>query len=413
MRNYRIEGHEENEIYTMPFSLPFHALLASKDTYVNYPSFQRQEVWPDKFRFELIDSLVKGAYIPEILLAERTDGKPGYWVLDGQQRLQTMVQFMAALEADSQGKPIPRDEQGQESFYFRLTKGQEDRLRNRIIKFTKLQGVTDEMLPTIFLRLQNQVALSSAEKLWAAPSLFRDIAASIHEHPFYNQIYIGRRSRRQTFQMSIYPVMIEMYKPFTEMSNTRLRRLAEGIKSELITPGMTEAIKQNMDHVARLYDGIKAGAMTEIIPMYQSIWLLRFIGADLDKTETGALDSWYRKAVDFLAHRNSETARVLTRGVFTRMTSYKFQRQMWQHWLEDLVQGHSVHFGDAEQEKQAMAQAQRITGWLKRNGVCGTCGNIHVQLTDVERHVFRLGDEFLRTNCSATVKTIFSLVANE
>ena len=411
MKNYIIQDDTDLNVFSLPFQLPLHALYASKDTYVNYPSFQRQEVWPDKFKFELIDSLVRGAYVPDILVTDRTDGQEGMWVLDGQQRLQTMMHFMAALEADINHQPIPHDEHGLPYFYFRLTKKQDDRLRRCMIKFSKLQGVAGDMLSTTFLRLQNQVALSSAEKLWASPSRFRNIAATVHEHPFYKQIYTGRTTRRQTFQMSIYPVVIEMYKPFADMNNNRLRQLTEGARSELLYDGMEQTILKNMDLVTKLYDGVHTSSMIEMVAMYQSVWLLNFIEADLEGTSPGALAPWYQQVV--VSHRQNAASSTLTRSAFARMGSYKMQRQMWTKWLDEIVYGNFISLGDSERERRTLAQLQRVTGWLKNNGICRSCGNPHVRLLDIERHVFRAADERSSyNNCTSNVKQLFSVAVN-
>lgn len=61
------------------------------------PSFQRRPVWTKSAKSYLIDTIVKGLPIPIIFLRERTDLKtlePYREVVDGQQRLRTIISFI-------------------------------------------------------------------------------------------------------------------------------------------------------------------------------------------------------------------------------------------------------------------------------------------------------------------------------
>ncbi len=59
------------------------------------PSFQRRNAWLNNRKSKLIESILLGFPIPQIVLAEQR-GKPGYYfVLDGKQRLLAMRQFFA------------------------------------------------------------------------------------------------------------------------------------------------------------------------------------------------------------------------------------------------------------------------------------------------------------------------------
>ncbi|MEO8361145.1 MAG: DUF262 domain-containing protein [Vicinamibacteria bacterium] len=61
------------------------------------PAFQRRPVWPKGAKSFLIDTIVKGIPMPIIFLRERTDPKslePRREVVDGQQRLRTIISFI-------------------------------------------------------------------------------------------------------------------------------------------------------------------------------------------------------------------------------------------------------------------------------------------------------------------------------
>lgn len=67
------------------------------------PRFQRRDAWsrPNKSRF--IESLLLGLPVPQIVLAERTDRRGQYIVLDGKQRLLTLLHFSGAGEGRDVG----------------------------------------------------------------------------------------------------------------------------------------------------------------------------------------------------------------------------------------------------------------------------------------------------------------------
>ena len=57
-----------------------------------HPEFQRFFRWDDNQKTRLIESILLGIPIPPIFVSQKTNGK---WdVIDGQQRLSTILQFM-------------------------------------------------------------------------------------------------------------------------------------------------------------------------------------------------------------------------------------------------------------------------------------------------------------------------------
>lgn len=62
------------------------------------PTFQRKSVWTEKDRRKLVDTLVRNFPIPALFLYERQeDGKLRYDVIDGKQRLETLLGFLGHL----------------------------------------------------------------------------------------------------------------------------------------------------------------------------------------------------------------------------------------------------------------------------------------------------------------------------
>jgi hypothetical protein len=58
------------------------------------PTFQRRDAWRRGHKSRLIESILLGLPIPQIVLAERHDERGKFIVLDGKQRLLTLLQFV-------------------------------------------------------------------------------------------------------------------------------------------------------------------------------------------------------------------------------------------------------------------------------------------------------------------------------
>ena len=58
------------------------------------PKFQRRNAWQDSRRSKLIESIIMGYPIPEIVLAEDPSRKKSFIVIDGKQRLLSIAGFI-------------------------------------------------------------------------------------------------------------------------------------------------------------------------------------------------------------------------------------------------------------------------------------------------------------------------------
>src|SRR5208337_5232083 len=68
------------------------------------PPFQRKPVWLEKQRHALVESILMDIPIPEVYIqvTQTEEGAENYGVVDGQQRLRTILQFVGVEEDDDQ-----------------------------------------------------------------------------------------------------------------------------------------------------------------------------------------------------------------------------------------------------------------------------------------------------------------------
>ena len=65
------------------------------------PPFQRGRVWTPKLRKKLLENMVRGKPIPAIFLYKAESGsKYSYNILDGKQRLESILLFVASNRSD-------------------------------------------------------------------------------------------------------------------------------------------------------------------------------------------------------------------------------------------------------------------------------------------------------------------------
>ncbi|MGW9419385.1 DUF262 domain-containing protein [Cellulosimicrobium funkei] len=180
------QGEDEGDIAEPPSA--FRAAISSKDWTVETlvsqmrkgridldPSFQRRNAWLGNRKSKLLESIMLGFPIPQIVLAEKLESPGHYFVLDGKQRLLALRQFFVdtANPRDSMFEPLRlaglevltelnrKDVGALEEFRPDLLAA----IENHSIRTVALSGWNSErLLLSLFLRLNTgSVALSAQE----------------------------------------------------------------------------------------------------------------------------------------------------------------------------------------------------------------------------------------------------------
>jgi uncharacterized protein with ParB-like and HNH nuclease domain len=138
------------------------------------PDFQRRIAWNNKRKSKFIESLILGFPIPQIVLAQASNDKGKYIVLDGKQRLTSIRSFVAnSDDPDYQqiklsGLEIRNDLNGKTYFDLNNTPEHDNDLsnfENQTIRTVVIKNWPDEsFLYHVFLRLNTgSVQLSPQE----------------------------------------------------------------------------------------------------------------------------------------------------------------------------------------------------------------------------------------------------------
>lgn len=177
-------------------------LLELKDAINQQPQFQRGEVWKERRKQLLIDSILRGYDFPKIYLSKnRSNIQHTYDVADGQQRLRAIWEYFGDVYplADN-AKPVSGHRVAGVKFS-RLPRPLQQRLQSFKATIAVINGMPQEELRTLFARLQMGVVLTPPELRNAIASA---VGATIHTaaetHRFFVESKIVKtRFKRQDF----------------------------------------------------------------------------------------------------------------------------------------------------------------------------------------------------------------------
>jgi uncharacterized protein with ParB-like and HNH nuclease domain len=127
------------------------------------PGFQRRQAWDDVRKSRLIESLIAGLPIPNIVLADNSKHRGRFLVIDGKQRLLTIKDFLS----DSfklKGLDLRRDLEGKS--FLELPTSDREYLENNSIRATVIKNIPDpDFLYVLFFRLNSGSLQLSPQEL--------------------------------------------------------------------------------------------------------------------------------------------------------------------------------------------------------------------------------------------------------
>lgn len=124
--------------------------------------YQRSEVWKPFQKRDLIDSIMKGFFIGILVIWKNKEGK--LEILDGQQRIKTIINFVNDKGTNGEGKKFSE-----------LSTTEKSEIKGYSIYYVELKSALDEEeVADIFTRLQEGTPLNTPEKVNAFRGEFRN-----------------------------------------------------------------------------------------------------------------------------------------------------------------------------------------------------------------------------------------------
>lgn len=157
-------------------------LYKRRDRY-EIPDWQREEVWAVDRQRKLIDTILRGWYLPKFYFLKADGGDEYYDVVDGQQRLSAIWAFYEdKLQLSAEGVA-----QFGGSVYSELPADVSDGFDDFEIQYDEISDATEEELAELFQRLQLGVALTPDERLNATRGKLRDFCRELAGHGFFRE----------------------------------------------------------------------------------------------------------------------------------------------------------------------------------------------------------------------------------
>ncbi len=129
------------------------------------PEFQRNNVWPSRAKAYLIDTILNDRPIPLFFLQRTTSpqtGRPAYSVIDGQQRLRAIFEFLSDRFRLSQStKEAPYYNKR----FSNLSNELQARIHNYDLVVEELSGYSDSIIQDMFVRMNKYVVKLSPQEL--------------------------------------------------------------------------------------------------------------------------------------------------------------------------------------------------------------------------------------------------------
>ncbi|HUI05741.1 MAG TPA: DUF262 domain-containing protein [Verrucomicrobiae bacterium] len=166
-------------------------LIRQRKIWLN-PVYQRGAVWTKSQKQLLIDSLLNEIDVPKLYFREISKGKYEYEVVDGQQRLRTINEFLSnAFEMPDESDAVDGHQVAGKDFQSLHTHLQM-KLHNQPLDVVKLnEAYTDRDVEDMFLRLQNGTPLNAPEKRRAYPGNMRVVVARLSQDSVFRLCAFG------------------------------------------------------------------------------------------------------------------------------------------------------------------------------------------------------------------------------
>lgn len=378
---------------------PINAVYTERVKYDNYPPCQREKVWGAPIKQKLVDSILRGLHVPAIVvLRVTTIFGLRYEIVDGQQRFSAILDFIengfkTMRHSDEPGMaPVEPDRS-----FSQLSPEKQSLFLDYPLQMCVLEG-DDHNIDTVGLmyrRLQYQLKLTGAEKLFSYSSATREAAIVLARHPVWTDLYDGRTDRKQPFQMGVSIILLEAQGGFANLTTPRLRDTASGLKDvNLLDNDFGATIQRRLDGMGKIFAGASLSSINEVIPMYQAAMFLEDAGYDLQRSEQGCAAAWF---MDF-KQRSLEIRR--SNGFkdgFTMLTKVGMQAKFWAEERDALFSCSGLFLRDS---RRLFGRLDKVTAWNRQKGLCSICGK-PVRIQDIGHHVqlYSVGGLTTPENC--------------
>jgi uncharacterized protein DUF262 len=283
------------------------------------PDWQRTEVWDRQRKQQLIDSILRGWTLPKFYFMKISDDPEEFEVVDGQQRLTTILEFF--------DNELPLSAEATKRFggpYYKDLKQQfSDGFDDFEIQFDEIEDADERELKEFFQRLQGGLPLTASEKLNSVHSKLRDFARStLAQHAFFKTKVPLADKRYAYFDIASKVAAVEIDGLETGLRFDDLKELFDSQGMFSAKSATAKRLKEAFDFLNRAFPVKHPMLKNRTIIQSFATLASRLVG-------TGRSDEYEEKFLSFFENFMRELARQVELGQAATDSDYlKFQRSV-------------------------------------------------------------------------------------
>jgi hypothetical protein len=215
------------------------------------PDWQREEVWNATKKQELIDSILRNWKLPKFYFLKVDDEPEEFEVVDGQQRLVAIFEFL--------DNTLPLSAQSAERFgaeYYRdLPQAVSDGFDDFEIEYDEISDADESEIKEFFQRLQQGLPLTSSEKLNAFHSNLRDFCRKLAGHNFFKTKVAFADKRYAYFDVIAKVAAVEIEGIDAGLRFDDLKATFESQKAFSQQSAVAQRLRSTLDWVDQVFPG--------------------------------------------------------------------------------------------------------------------------------------------------------------
>jgi len=244
------------------------------------PKFQRRKVWSKKAKSYLIDTILRGLPIPPVFIREKIDidtSKTIREVIDGQQRLRTILDF---LNDGFKVSKIHNEEFG-DRYFSELP----DEIREKILKYSIVSNVVlspeDKIVLEIFARLNSYTVILNNTERWNA-KYFGVFKQTVHQLAYdFNTFWVESKILTEYKIARMYDVELTTELVIASLDGIQEKK-AKIIESYYkkydddfpLKKQVEESFRKTIATIGQIYGDVLPNSLFSGIPLFYSLYCL-------------------------------------------------------------------------------------------------------------------------------------------
>lgn len=343
------------------------------------PDYQRESVWTRSQKQLFIDSLLIEIDIPKLYFREVSKGKYEYEIVDGQQRLRAVIEFLDnrfPLSEDTD--PVNGIKVAKKYFQDLDTPIQLQLMAISLDIVILNTAYTDDDIDEMFLRLQNGTPLNAAEKRRAISGNIGKIVQGLSKHKVFS--LVGYSNKRYAYEDTVAKTLHQLLMgagTLTDIRPVSIKRTYENYKTLATSDKAVIKLKKAYEFINKAFRG-------KPNPKFKKYAMISLAYMLTDMLEHYDLSNYPAKFADgflgFEKHRianenlseesqDSELAAFTDAARADSIQDLKYRHEMYRNMVLKDIPELALKDG-----VRAFTREQRLLIYLKYDGKCASCG---------------------------------------